>query len=101
MAEQHVSPGAREQPRGAHAAEPHPDDAAEPHESHGHSVAAWTGVGTMLFGSAVIALGLILWWIPLAIAGAVLVVLGVVAGKVLSVTGYGQKKVADHRDGVG
>jgi hypothetical protein len=63
----------------------------EIHEDLGHSVAAWTGVGIILVGSAVAALAVIvtshvLFWVGIAIC-----ILGAVAGKVLSLAGYGAK----------
>ena len=63
----------------------------EIHEDHGHSVAAWTGVGIILVGSAlaswaVVATSQVLFWIGIAIC-----LIGAVAGKVLSLAGYGAK----------
>lgn len=63
----------------------------EIHEDHGHSVAAWTGVAVILVGSAVASWGVIvasqvLFWIGIAIC-----LIGAVAGKVLSLAGYGAK----------
>ncbi len=65
----------------------------EIHEDHGHSVAAWTAVGILLVGSAVMALAVALATIPLFVVGAVICVAGVVAGKVLGMAGYGAKDV--------
>lgn len=61
----------------------------EQHEDHGHSVAAWTAVGIILIGSAVAAVAVILPSLALGIVGAVVIVLGAIAGKVLSMAGYG------------
>jgi multisubunit Na+/H+ antiporter MnhG subunit len=63
----------------------------EIHEDHGHSVAAWTGVGIILVGSALASLGVavsshVLFWVGIAIC-----IIGAVAGKVLSLAGYGAK----------
>lgn len=63
----------------------------EIHEDHGHSVAAWTGVGIILLGSAVaswavVASSAVLFWVGIAIC-----LIGAVAGKVLSLAGYGGK----------
>jgi hypothetical protein len=58
----------------------------------GQSVAAWTGVGILLVGAAVICLGVgfgILW---LDIVGIVIAALGLVAGKVLAMAGFGVDK---------
>ena len=65
----------------------------EIHEDHGHSVAAWTGVGIILVGSAlaswaVVATSQVLFWI-----GIVICLIGAVAGKVLSLAGYGATAV--------
>ncbi len=70
-------------------------------DSHGHSVAAWTGVGTILFGFLVGCIGVVLQLAWVVGVGVVICVIGIVAGKVLSTMGRGQAKVAPHRDGVG
>jgi hypothetical protein len=59
------------------------------HDHHGQSVAAWTAVGILLLASALIALSFPLSSTPLLVVGLVLVVVGLVAGKVLASTGYG------------
>jgi len=61
-----------------------------PWTNHGHTVAAWTAVIVVLIGGIVAALGVLialvwLFWVGLAVVG-----LGVVAGKVLQMAGYGQ-----------
>lgn len=61
----------------------------EQHEDHGHSTAAWTGVGVILLGAAVAAVAVAIPSLVLGIIGAVIIVAGVVAGKVLSMAGYG------------
>lgn len=58
-------------------------------DHHGQSVAAWASVAILLVASAVIALSFPLSNTPLLIVGLVLVVVGLVVGKVLSATGYG------------
>ena len=58
-------------------------------DHHGQSVAAWTSVAILLVASAVIALSFPLSSTPLLIVGIVLVVVGLVVGKVLAATGYG------------
>ncbi len=63
----------------------------EQHEDHGHSVAAWTSVGIILLGSLIAAIGVLLPNLVVGIIGAVVVLGGVVAGKVLSMAGYGNK----------
>ena len=58
-------------------------------EDHGHSVAAWTAVVIILVGSAVASLAVVLTNTPLFVIGLVVCALGAVAGKVLSMAGYG------------
>ena len=56
---------------------------------HGHSPAAWTAVILMLIGLAVgtVALFLEVW--PVLIVGVVIVMIGPIAGLVVSKAGYG------------
>jgi len=61
----------------------------EQHEDHGHSTAAWTGVGVILVGAAVAAVAVAIPSVWLGIVGAVIMIAGVVAAKVLSMAGYG------------
>ncbi|HSU74826.1 MAG TPA: HGxxPAAW family protein [Terrabacter sp.] len=61
----------------------------EQHEDHGHSTAAWTGVGFILVGAAIAAVAVAIPSLWLAIVGAVIIIAGVVAAKVLSMAGYG------------
>lgn len=63
----------------------------EIHESHGHSQAAWTGVGVILVGTLVMALAVIFPSVLWFVVGAVIVVLGIAAGKILAMAGYGAK----------
>lgn len=63
----------------------------EQHESHGHSVAAWTSVGIILVGVVVTSIAIVMANVPLAVVGAVVIVLGAIAGKVLAMAGYGAK----------
>ena len=65
----------------------------EIHEDHGHSVAAWTAVGILLAGTALMAWAVVATSVPLFVIGAVICVIGVVAGKVLGMAGYGAKDV--------
>ena len=66
------------------------EDAMEDeHEDHGHSTAAWTGVGIILLGSAVASVAVLLPSLLLGIIGAALIITGAAAGKVLSMAGYG------------
>jgi hypothetical protein len=62
------------------------------HESHGQSVAAWTAVAILLVASLVMSLAVVfpskMWFA----VGVVIAVLGVAAGKVLAMAGYGAAK---------
>ena len=59
------------------------------HEDHGHSTAAWTGVGVILIGSIVVSVAVLLPSVLLGIIAAAIIVAGAGAGKVLSMAGYG------------
>ncbi len=84
---------------------PHSGVDDEMHESHGHSRAAWTGVGVILVGTLVMSLAVsfpsVLWFI----VGMGIAVLGIAAGKILAMAGYGAKgggtKDAAHGSGAG
>ena len=63
--------------------------ASGPWLNHGRTIAAWTSITVVVVGGILAALGFVVapWliWVGLAI-----VVLGIVAGKVLQMAGYGQ-----------
>ncbi|HSO64884.1 MAG TPA: HGxxPAAW family protein [Ornithinibacter sp.] len=59
------------------------------HEDHGHSVAAWTAVTILIIASAIMAAAVLWPNVWLFVGGAALAVVGLVAGKVLSMAGYG------------
>jgi hypothetical protein len=61
------------------------------HVHHGNSVAAWVSVTVMMVGSLVAAVAVAAKSTTLGILGTVVVVVGVVLGKVLQVAGYGIK----------
>jgi hypothetical protein len=61
----------------------------EQHEDHGHSTAAWTGVGIILLGTAIASVAVVIPSLVLGIIGGVVIVAGIIAGKVLSMAGYG------------
>lgn len=63
--------------------------AEEQHDNHGNSIAAWVGVGIMVVAFAIMAFAVAVPNVPLFIGGAVLVVVGLIVGKVLSSMGYG------------
>ncbi len=62
---------------------------SEHDDNHGHSVAAWTAVIILIVASAVMSLAVLFPNVWLFVAGVVLAIVGVVAGKVLSMAGYG------------
>jgi hypothetical protein len=62
--------------------------------SDGQSVAAWTSVAILLLAAFLVSLAVVVTSWPLAIVGMVLVVVGVVAGKVLAMAGFGQSRPA-------
>jgi hypothetical protein len=68
-------------------------------QGHGHSKAAWTAVTILLVASFLISLSIVVTSWALAIVGIVLVVVGVAAGKVLAMAGFGQTKPAQPRHG--
>lgn len=59
------------------------------HEDHGHSVAAWTAVTIIIVAAVVMSVAVVFPNVWLFVGGAVLAVVGGVAGKVLSMAGYG------------
>lgn len=63
--------------------------AAAVHDGHGNSVAAWTAVTMIMLGSLVMSVGVAIPRLWVGIAGGVLVVGGALAGKILSVAGFG------------
>ncbi len=62
---------------------------SEHDDNHGHSVAAWTAVLILIVASAIMSLAVLFPNVWLFVGGVVLAVVGVVAGKVLSMAGYG------------
>jgi uncharacterized membrane protein len=67
---------------------------AAEHEDHGNTPAAWTTVIMLIIGSTVIGVGMMLANIPVVIGGVVVCVVGVIAGKLLAMAGFG-KQVSD------
>ncbi len=59
------------------------------HEDHGHSVAAWTAVAIIIVACTIMSLAVMFPNVWLFVGGAVLAVVGAIAGKVLSMAGYG------------
>jgi multisubunit Na+/H+ antiporter MnhG subunit len=60
--------------------------------AHGHTTAAWTGVGICFIGCMVSAVFMVVGPKPvLVIVGLVIAVVGPIIGKILSAAGYGKK----------
>lgn len=59
------------------------------HDHHGQSVASWTAVGIILVGCLLMSIAVAIAQTWLFVVGAVVVVAGCVAGKVLSAMGFG------------
>jgi hypothetical protein len=76
-------------PHGRGADRTREDAMEEQNEDHGHSVAAWTGVGIILLGTAIASIGVVIPSLLLMIIGGVVIVAGVAAGKTMSMAGYG------------
>jgi len=68
------------------------------HEDHGHSVAAWTAVGILLVAAAIMSLAVAFPNRWLFVVGVVVAVIGVIAGKVLAMAGYGAAERDRDRD---
>jgi hypothetical protein len=62
---------------------------SEHDDNHGHSVAAWTAVTILIVASAIMSLAVLFPNVWLFVAGVIVGVVGLVAGKVLSMAGYG------------
>jgi hypothetical protein len=62
---------------------------SEHDDNHGHSVAAWTAVTILIVAAAIMSLAVLFPNVWLFVGGVVLAIVGVVAGKVLSMAGYG------------
>ncbi len=63
---------------------------SEHDDNHGHSVAAWTAVIILIVAAAIMSIAVLFPNVGLFGAGVIVAVLvGVIAGKVLSMAGYG------------
>ena len=58
-------------------------------DHHGQSLAAWVMVGIVLLAGAIMAVAFIFPNIPLIIGSVILMIVGLVAGKVLALAGHG------------
>lgn len=67
-------------------------------ESHGHSVAAWTGVCILLVASFLICLGIVLFQSWMWIAGIVIGIIGVGAWIALAKSGRGASAHTAHQE---
>lgn len=63
---------------------------AAPRENEGNTRAAWFAMTLIMIGSAIIGLGMVVNLVALIVAGAVVIVLGLVGGYVLRKAGHGQ-----------
>lgn len=74
-------------------AQGHPDDGPRridhDHDSHGKSTAAWTSVCVVMLGSLIMSVAVLIGSVALFVVGALVVVAGAVAAKVLSAMGFG------------
>ncbi len=61
----------------------------EQHEDHGHSIAAWALVAIIVVGALIGAIAVLVPSIVLGIISAIVIILGAITGKVLSMAGYG------------
>lgn len=63
--------------------------------SHGNTIAAWSTVGILILASLVMCIAVVLTSLWVFVVGAVIAVAGLVAGKLLSMAGYGMPRPAD------
>ncbi|WP_432498120.1 HGxxPAAW family protein [Kineococcus gypseus] len=80
--------------------QPRNDDVVEEH-GHGHTVAAWAGVGTALVGFLVLSLAVVFTSLVWGIVGGVVILASMAVGWGLSRAGYGVKTTSGHPVGVG
>ena len=64
-----------------------PAPRVDPH--HGNNVASWTAVAVMVVGFIIAAVGVGMASVPVCVVGAVVIVAGAIAGKVMSGMGLG------------
>ncbi|WP_299036534.1 HGxxPAAW family protein [uncultured Pseudokineococcus sp.] len=79
----------REQDRGQQPAHQHQPQLPPHAEDHGHSLAAWAGVGICILGALIASLAVVftIWW--MLAAGFLVAFTGPVVGKVLAMKGHG------------
>jgi hypothetical protein len=92
--------GGEQEQTPAHAAttatrrQPHGSPAAKV-SHHGNSVAAWSMVLIVGIGSLLASIGVAVPSMTFVVIGAVVIVIGLIVGKVMSLAGYGSVKPAD------
>jgi hypothetical protein len=59
------------------------------HDHHGRSTAAWTAVGIIMLGALIMSIAVVIDTVWVFVAGAVVVLVGVIAGRLLSAMGFG------------
>ncbi|MEO6020401.1 MAG: DUF6704 family protein [Knoellia sp.] len=67
-------------------------------DHHGQSLAAWVMVGIVLVAGAIMAVAFIFPNIPLIIGSVILMIVGLVVGKVLALAGHGVDGAISRRD---
>lgn len=67
--------------------------------AHGHTTAAWTGVGVSFIGFILAAVAMVIPSPVLVGVGLVIAALGAVVGKVMSMMGFGKKPNDQHTVG--
>jgi hypothetical protein len=65
------------------------------HDSHGNTIAAWTCVGVLMIAAFIMCLAIVLASVAVFVGGAVVAVIGLVVGKLLSLAGYGAARPSD------
>ncbi len=90
MATQHPAPGQGQSPAEAGKASPadgHSGDAV----GHGNSPAAWIAVGIILLGALISSIAVVIATPWMFWAGLVVILAGVITGKVLTAMGFGEQ----------
>jgi hypothetical protein len=71
-------------------------EVAAQHGAHGQSVASWVAVGLIMLGALVMAIAVVITTVWLFVVGAVVVLAGAAAGKILSAMGFGVSGKPSH-----
>ena len=67
-------------------------------DHHGNRRAAWVMVGIVLLGAAIMAVGFVIPSLPVILGSVVVMVVGLIAGKVLALAGHGVNGAISRRD---